>query len=84
MIGFGTQEKNIINSFYFNSKSIPENLTDQSITVNAGKNRDTVNVDSAAYLNKATGPGRFAVGSQFDLVNVFFSPVSGGKSISTF
>ena len=38
--------------------------------------RNRIDIDAVAYMNRQTGAGRFALPTSFDLVNAFFLPYS--------
>ena len=53
--------------FLYDSETIPSDLASDSLIRPSGDGA-TLNVDVAEYMN--IGPGRFAVGTRFDLVNL--------------
>jgi hypothetical protein len=65
--------KEITNYYLYGQKSIPSNLVDDSL-IRTGTTRDEIpttiiSVDVKDFMASA---GRFAIGSQFELVNRFF------------
>ncbi len=67
--------KEITNYYLYGTKSTPTNKVDENL-IRSGTTRDnsvgaTIQVDLAGFMQSV---GRFAIGSQFDLINIFFNP----------
>ncbi len=60
----------ITNLYLYGKETAPENLLDESL-IRSSDAIATTSVDTQTFMT--TGPGRFAVGRQFDLVNRFFT-----------
>ena len=75
--------KEITNYYLYGTKSTPTNKVDENL-IRSGTTRDnfvgaTIQVDLAGFMQSV---GRFAIGSQFDLINIFFNPnFNPGKGI---
>jgi Ca2+-binding RTX toxin-like protein len=61
----------VVNKFLYNQDHTPSNLNTDDFTV-PSTNR-FISVDTAAYFDPMTGPGRFALASKSALVEAFFS-----------
>lgn len=64
-------QNNITNQYLYGQLTTPANLADESLI----RSKDTTTeVEVGVVEFMATGAGRFAVGSQFTLVQRFFAP----------
>ena len=73
--------KNVTSAFVWGSQSLPENLLNPDL-MRAGTSEDptaafTLSTPLAEYMT--TGPGRFAFGTQFAIIDNFF-----GRGLSRF
>lgn len=67
--------KEVTNLYLYGQKTTPNNLVDDSlIRPNPLPINPTLTVDVVKFMDSKTGPGRFAVGSQFELIQKFFDP----------
>jgi Ca2+-binding RTX toxin-like protein len=67
--------KEVTNLYLYGQKTTPNNLVDDSlIRPNPLSTNPTLTVDVVDFMNTTTGPGRFAVGSQFELIQKFYEP----------
>jgi hypothetical protein len=61
----------VVNKFLYDQVQTPSNLnTDDFISLPAER---FINIDTVAYFDPETGPGRFALASKSALVESFFS-----------
>ena len=64
--------KEITNLYLYGQPTTPSNLEDDSLIRDSTVPNTIKEIDTSEFME--TGPGRFAVGSQFELVQKFFDP----------
>ena len=60
----------ITNQYLYGQDFTPQNLIDVNLTL--GPILPSVVISASEYMDPVTGPGRFALGSMFELVQEFF------------
>jgi hypothetical protein len=61
----------VVAGFLFGTSSVPASLNTQSFTEESG--RAPIPIDTTAYMDPLTGPGRFALAANSPLVQAFFA-----------
>lgn len=72
--------KEVTNLYLYGVSETPENLEDDKLIRKSGGDNVVKQVDAAKFMT--TGAGRFALGSEFNLIGMFFDPSFTGLKIA--